>query len=152
MEAERPLITLTACVRVGEYLFCTWALANGYARNLVLDRIDNDGNYEPANCRWVGRVESQRNRRNVRKATYDGVTKPIVEWAGSDECVVSNSTLQWRVKHGVDIGTAMCTAPYGLKRHTRGTAETPYAEMSSTTAGSADAFQAYHIGSGDQEE
>lgn len=42
--------------------FMDWALANGYQRGLQIDRINNDGNYEPANCRFVTSSVNNRNR------------------------------------------------------------------------------------------
>lgn len=42
--------------------FKDWALLNGYAKNLQIDRIDNDDNYGPSNCRFVTLLENMRNR------------------------------------------------------------------------------------------
>lgn len=42
--------------------FYKWAMSHGYADNLTIDRINNDGDYTPDNCRWVTIAENIKNR------------------------------------------------------------------------------------------
>lgn len=61
--------------------FMEWALNNGYASDLSIDRIDFLGDYCPKNCRWVTIKAQANNKNNNHLATYNGETHTIAEWA-----------------------------------------------------------------------
>ena len=58
--------------------FCDWALNNGYQETLTIDRINNNGNYCPENCRWATCQEQNNNRRDNYIVSIDGATDTLV--------------------------------------------------------------------------
>ena len=95
---------ITVCDEWLEYdPFYFWAKSNGYRCGLSLDRIDNDGNYSPGNCRWATKKQQAMNRR-IPKGEQHGKSKltddDVRAIRGSTE---SNAALARRL--GVDRST-----------------------------------------------
>jgi len=61
------------------FKFKEWALNNGYANNLQLDRIDNNKNYEPSNCRFVTNIENVNNREVTFYIDYKNRKVPLMK-------------------------------------------------------------------------
>lgn len=59
--------------------FYNWSISNGFKSELQLDRINNDGNYEPSNCRWVSAKINSWNRRSNIHIEYNGTLMTISE-------------------------------------------------------------------------
>ena len=75
--------------------FYDWAINNGYNKNLSIDRINNNSNYCPDNCRWTTAKEQANNRRSNHLITYKNRTQNILAW--SKEKNVPYNTLLARI-------------------------------------------------------
>lgn len=73
-------------------------MAKGYIKGLQLERIDNNKNYEPSNCRWATRLEQMQNTRHNHLITYEGKTLCLSEWARIHN--LQPLTLLSRIKSG----------------------------------------------------
>ena len=100
---------ITVCPEWSDYrTFEKWAFEAGYADDLTIDRIDNNGNYEPSNCRWATVKEQALNRRSNAYITYNGVTKHISEW-DKDIGAKKSGRVRARLNAGWSIERAVTT-------------------------------------------
>lgn len=81
--------------------FRNWALNNGYSKELTIDRIDNNGNYCPENCRWVDWITQQNNRRNCKFITFNNETMTVSQWAR--KLNINSGLIYQRLKRGWSV-------------------------------------------------
>jgi hypothetical protein len=90
----------------------------------TLDRYpNNNGNYEPANCRWASHAEQQLNTRKVQVITFGGKTMSMRGWARN--LGVSWGTLRHRLDAGWSVERTLTTPPTASNGKKRGHKEAP---------------------------
>lgn len=88
--------------------FYDWSMANGYADNLTIERIDRKKGYSPDNCKWATRKEQANNRRSNQLIEYKGRTQTMKQWA--EEFGINYNTLWSRInKHDWNVTKAFTT-------------------------------------------
>lgn len=83
------------------HAFRDWAYSSGYSDDLTIDRINNDGDYEPSNCRWATRREQNNNSSNKHLIECNGEIHGVMEWA--DIVGVAYQTIIRRIARGCDV-------------------------------------------------
>lgn len=92
---------ISVCSRWEDYNSFHQDMSSGHKPGLQIDRIDNDGDYSPENCRWVTPSENNRNRRNNKIISTPKGDMTIAE--ASETFNLSHRTLSYRLAHGWDL-------------------------------------------------
>ena len=87
---------ITVCDKWQDFdVFRKWAIGHSYSPKLTIDRINNNGNYEPENCRWVTRKIQALNSRQAKFIKCGGQARTVTDW--SQLLGVHSSTMSWRL-------------------------------------------------------
>ena len=89
--------------------FQKWALANGYADNLTIDRLDGNKDYCPENCSWATMTVQNNHKSDTKWLTYKGKTQSLSDWCrelGLDyfRTKARLNSLGWSVEDAFEYG------------------------------------------------
>lgn len=95
--------------------FADWALSNGWAEGLQIDRIDNDGNYDPSNCKWVT-ISFNSRKKCTTKLTFEQAQMIRMKVAAGDREVdvarefgVNGGTVWFIVRNFTHVAEGECS-------------------------------------------
>lgn len=92
------ILGIKVCERWRDFENFRSDMGPGFQEDLDLDRINNEGNYEPGNCRWVLPKINARNRSTNHWLEINGVRKSMAEWAEISN--IPYEALRYRVRRG----------------------------------------------------
>jgi hypothetical protein len=94
--------------------FYNWAITNGYAKGLQVDRVDNNKGYSPDNCRIASSTVNGRNKRNNRVIEYNGESHALSYW--SEKLGLSYPMLQNRLRKGDVTSEKLFETPHRYEK------------------------------------
>lgn len=109
---------ITVCERWHDFLAFYEDMGPRPSKHHSIDRIDNDGDYCPENCRWATVITQSRNKRNVTSFTYNGKTMTVPEWA--EHLGVRALSIHARLNRGWSVEEALgrpFTRSNGYRNH-----------------------------------
>ena len=89
--------------------FRAWAIPSGFKEDLELDRIDNNADYSPGNCRWVTSKQNKNNKKQSLYLTAFGETKTLLDWTQDRRCAAVYMTVHSRLRNGWSAEKAIST-------------------------------------------
>lgn len=80
-------------------------IISGYIKGMEIERIDNNGNYEPKNCKWATHRQQNRNKRTNHLLECNGQKLSLVEWG--EKLNIKPNTILTRIRRGWEINKAL---------------------------------------------
>jgi len=96
---------ITVCERWRDFASFVSDIGPRPSMGHTLNRVDNDGHYEPGNCNWATKQEQNYNKRTNTFVTVNGVTRTVSEW--SRVVGLAPCTVHERIRRGWDIQEAV---------------------------------------------